>query len=158
MYSFFRIIQGRIRLLTIPLMILLVGCGGSSGASHTTPTSVGKIIEVSSITEFTLPNPMSDPSGITAGPDGNLWFTDQGLDSQFKDSGKIGRISPSGTITEFALPNPKSRPSRITAGPDGNLWFTEEVGTTSGKIGRISPSGTITEFVLPNPSALSRFI
>jgi len=89
------------------------------------------------ITEFPLPTASSAPSGITAGPDGNLWFTE--------DGGEIGRISRSGTITEFPPPIASSAPSGITAGPDGNLWFTEDVG----KIGRITPRGTITEFPLP---------
>lgn len=28
------------------------------------------------ITEFPLPSAGSNPNGITAGPDGNLWFTE----------------------------------------------------------------------------------
>jgi hypothetical protein len=38
-----------------------------------------------------------DPMGITAGPDGNLWFTGAGSD-------KIGRITTSGAVTEFQIP------------------------------------------------------
>ncbi len=79
-----------------------------------------------SITEFPLPT-SPKPEGITAGPDGNLWFTEL-------YGNQIGRISPSGTISEFPLPTSGSGPSGITAGPDGNLWFTENVG----KIGRIT--------------------
>jgi streptogramin lyase len=97
-----------------------------------------------SITEFPLP-PGSNPGGIAAGPDGNLWFTDYGTN-------KIGRISPDGTITGFYLPTGKIPPAWnvITAGPDGNLWFTEG---NAGKIGRISPSGTITDFSLPTANS-----
>jgi virginiamycin B lyase len=81
------------------------------------------------ITEFPIPT-KSAPIGITAGPDGNVWFTEimQGV-------GKIGRITPSGTITEFQTPTANSRLEGITAGPDGNLWFTEG---SAGKIGRIT--------------------
>jgi hypothetical protein len=102
------------------------------------------------ITEFPLPTPSNSPYGITAGPDGNLWFTENFL------SNKIGRISPSGTITEFPVPTAYGRPEGITPGPDGNLWFTEGSGLPSSgnKIGRISPSGTITEF--PVPTAYGR--
>ena len=35
------------------------------------------------------------PFGITAGPDGNLWFTEQG--------GTIGPITPLGVVTEDAV-------------------------------------------------------
>ena len=36
----------------------------------------------------------SAPNGITAGPDGNLWFTES-------DGSRIGRITPSGVASEF---------------------------------------------------------
>src|SRR5882757_2016183 len=73
----------------------------------------------SDITEFRLPTADSTPEGITAGPDGNLWFAEQ--------AGRIGRITPAGVVTEFSNGiTADSRPFAITAGPDGNLWFTED--------------------------------
>src|SRR6266487_2029527 len=92
------------------------------------------------ITEFPTPTANSGPVGITAGPDGNLWFTETATN-------KIGRITTGGAITEFTLPTTCGSsggcgPYAITAGPDGNLWFTETVG----KIGRITTAGSITEF------------
>src|SRR5207247_333447 len=77
-------------------------------------------------------------SAITAGPDGNMWFTEN-------SGNKVGKITPNGTITEFVLPAFFSSPSGITSGPDGNLWFTE---TSSNKIGRITTAGALTEFAL----------
>ena len=71
-----------------------------------------------SISEFSVPSADSYPTGIAAGPDGNLWFTET-------SGNKIGRISPSGTITEFPVPTAKSGPAGSRAGPDGNLWFTD---------------------------------
>jgi len=65
--------------------------------------------------------------GVTAGSDGNLWFTES--------AGKIGRIRPSGSITEFPVPTTGSGPGGIPAVPDSNLWFTEYDGN---KIGRIT--------------------
>ena len=91
------------------------------------------------ITEFSTPTANSGPFGITAGPDGNLWFTE-------KATNLIGRITTSGKITEFPTPTANSGPVGITAGPDGNLWFTE---TATNKIGRITTGGAITEFTLP---------
>ena len=45
----------------------------------------------STITEFPLPpltfNPIISTSSITAGPDGNVWFTEH-------DANQIGRITP----------------------------------------------------------------
>ena len=93
----------------------------------------------STLNTFALPTAGSAPSGIVAGPDGNLWFTEANTD-------KIGRITPSGVVTEFAIPTPGSSPLSIAAGSDGNLWFTE---VNAFQIGRITTSGVVTEFHLP---------
>ncbi len=116
------------------------------------------------------------PTEITAGPDGNLWFT------EFGGSGAIGRITPGGTITEFTTGLTGSAgPMGIAAGPDGNpvsythldvykrpiTEFTAGLSNDGqptditagpdgalwftemknpGRIGRITASGVITEF------------
>lgn len=93
-----------------------------------------------SVTEFHIPTGGSNPQGITAGPDGALWFTE-------KTGNKIGRITTAGTFTnEFVIPTVASEPAGITTGPDGNLWFAE---SQASRIGRITPGGVITEFTLP---------
>jgi uncharacterized protein (TIGR03437 family) len=46
---------------------------------------IGIITPSGSITEFPIPTQASNPSGITVGPDGNIWFTELG-------SKKIGRL------------------------------------------------------------------
>jgi len=83
---------------------------------------------------------------ITAGPDGNLWFTDFGTNT-------IGRITLAGEITQFPLST--MSPGGIVPGPDGNLWFVESEGSgMSGQgIGHIAPDGTITERPLPEPGS-----
>jgi streptogramin lyase len=94
-------------------------------------------VAAQTITEFSDGiTPGAQPLGITAGPDGNLWFAEQGAD-------RIGRITPSGVVTEFSEGiAPGSAPAQITVGADGNLWFTESGGS---RIGRITPQGVITE-------------
>jgi uncharacterized repeat protein (TIGR01451 family) len=84
----------------------------------------------------------SSPWRLAAGPDGNLWFTEQ-------TGNKIGRLTPEGTVTEFAVPIAKAGPGEITGGPDGNVWFTEIM---ADKIGRITPAGQISEFAIPTRS------
>ena len=83
------------------------------------------------------------PMRITAGPDGNVWFTEP-------YTLRIGRITPSGVITEFSDGiSVNVLPQGITLGPDGNLWFTGGLS----HIGRITPSGVVTEFCCV-PSAI----
>ena len=94
------------------------------------------------INEFPTPTANSNPSGLVAGPDGNLWFTEAYAD-------KIGMINPTThVITEFPIPTADSYPYSIAAGPDGNLWFTES--GISNQIGEINPTThVIAEFPLP---------
>jgi streptogramin lyase len=74
---------------------------------------------------------------ITQGQDGNIWFTEEGLD-------RIGRITLAGVVTEFGGLTAGAQPRGITRGPDGNLWFTENGGN---RIGKIDPTtGSVTEF------------
>jgi virginiamycin B lyase len=76
----------------------------------------------------------SAPFDITAGADGNYWFT-------ISNGSWIGRITPKGQITTFRTPT-LGNPAFMTLGPDGNVWFGE--GST-GKIAFITPAGQITE-------------
>ena len=111
---------------------------------------------VGAISEFPIPTGSREGQGITAGPDGNVWFVERNSNSYAAPISKIGRITPSGTVREFPLPTLESEVGKtsgvreITAGPDGNLWFAD-----ANKIGRITPSGTISEFPLTTVYAVS---
>jgi hypothetical protein len=77
------------------------------------------------------------PDGITAGPDGNLWFAEPNANG-------VARITPLGVVTEFSAGiTAGAQPVDIAAGPDGNLWFTQN---NFDRIGRITPLGVVTEF------------
>ena len=62
---------------------------------------------------------------IVVGPDGDLWFTDNGTTKA------VGRIDPAThAISEFSVGlNAGANLGRIAVGPDGNLWFGDK-GTT----------------------------
>ncbi|HTW08924.1 MAG TPA: putative Ig domain-containing protein [Acidimicrobiales bacterium] len=96
---------------------------------------------------YPVPTVWGLPWGITTGPDGNLWFTEEGGDN-------IGEIDPStGAVTEYPVPTPAAEPEGITVGPDGNIWFTEEEGDNIGELdpATATPSNPgITEYPLPN--------
>lgn len=94
------------------------------------------------ITEFSTN--FSGPFGITAGPDGNLWFTES-------TGNRIAKITTSGTLTEYSTSG-NAVPRGITAGPDGKLWFAEgdrnsiATSTTSGSITEYSASSSSNVF------------
>jgi streptogramin lyase len=109
---------------------------------------IGRITPTGQITEFptyTATSANVSPEAITAGPDGNLWFTFFGRDNGFGFANGVGRITPSGMVTQFLNDpsclcgpvTPATSPFAITAGPDGgpptgleaNIWF---IGTDSG--------------------------
>jgi streptogramin lyase len=113
--------------------LLLTGTASAATASH----SHG---DASGADTVTTSSGIDNPVGITAGPDGALWFTNQGPGEG--SGGSIGRITASGTITSYTDPS-ISAPYGITKGPDGALWFTNQ---SNNAIGRITTSGTTSSF------------
>jgi len=96
---------------------------------------IGRITTAGVVTEYS--GPTRSPYGITAGPDGALWFNE--ANSVPPIVPKLGRITTSGIIDVFPLPTASLHSYGITVGPDGALWFTNPNGN---KIGRA---------VLPDP-------
>lgn len=98
----------------------------------------------------------ANPGGITAGPDGALWFVEEGTPTS------IARITTAGVVTSrFSVPTtgttlPPTDPNyvnaldQITLGPDGNLWFTQP---RDNQIGVITPAGALTEYNVSVPDA-----
>jgi streptogramin lyase len=116
---------------------------------------VGRITTAGVVTEFAVPEippPTGSPAGtagtpltllgITAGPDGALWFGTA--------SAVVGRITKAGVVTEFPTPgHPEG--SIITTGPNGNLWFTgtRASGPATCEICMLTPTGVFTAIAQP---------
>ena len=113
------------RLLAVVTAVVLAITGLAVGTA-TTASAAGD--PVGTVTNYTDPS-ISGPFGITAGPDGNLWFTN-------RDDNSIGRITPTGTATNYTDAS-MSIPIGITAGPDGNVWFVNWLGSSVGRIGTV---------------------
>lgn len=96
--------------------------------------AAGPAVAAPRVTEFALPAG-STPTGVAGGPDGNVWFTEQGRD-------RVGRITPSGVVTEFALPA-GFHPEKIVAGAGGHLWVAS---FDSARIARVTTAGVVTSF------------
>ena len=118
---------------------LWLGMGGTGAIGRMTTSGV--------VTTFPIPGGGAVAMGLTAGPDGNVWFT-----YESGSGGGLGRVSPAGTFSMFPLSPPARGVFGITSGPDGNLWFTEA--GAGNAIGKISVAGAITEYRLPAPGSL----
>ena len=63
---------------------------------------------LSSFNEFPLPDPMSQPFGITTGPDGNVWFTEN-------HASQIGRTSGNPEVAVECCQSDRERRLRASA-------------------------------------------
>ena len=116
--------------------------GGGSAISTGTDSVTITAQAIDGISEYPV-RTTSNLLGITAGPDGAMWFCEDA-------AGKVGRITIVGATSEYPIPTSTGGCGIITAGPDGNLWFTEDLG---GKIGKLTVAGAFTEFALSNSSS-----
>jgi virginiamycin B lyase len=90
--------------------------------------------------EFEIPEP-SQPGWITAGPDGQIWFTHQSTAPS-----AISKVTTQGTpFVRYNTSITNTGPRGITFGADGNVWYTKQ-----GGIGRMQPGGMSMEFGVPN--------
>lgn len=85
---------------------------------------------------------------IAAGPDGNMWFTNNANNS-------IGVITPKGSVKYYPVPTDSSQSMGsgmlgLAAGPDGNMWFT---GFYANFVGKVTPDGVVTLYPVPLPDA-----
>ena len=68
-------------------------------------------------------------NAMTAGPDGNVWFTQAPSRPAGAGGGWIGWITPGGTITTLRSPRVVSySDGSLIAGPDGNIWVAPAKG------------------------------
>lgn len=80
----------------------------------------------------------SQPSGIVAGPDGTMWFTDA-------ERGEIVKITPAGRMSFYYAPVLHDA-GDIIAGDDQHIWFSAP---GADGIGRIAVDGALQMFYLP---------
>jgi streptogramin lyase len=133
--------RGDIRVPRLPRALMVLAIVGSVLGLLTQTVAAAP-----TITEFHVSN-VGVPQGITAGPDGNLWFT------EFYDN-VAGRITTSGVSKLFTL-NTVNSATYITSGPSGDLWVTllnDVGGSTTNTIGRLTTQAKLTTFTVPKSS------
>ncbi len=86
-------------------------------------SQIGRLTPDGHVTEFAFPSNggrLATGSGITTGPDGNVYFN---------STAGLGRLTPTGQVTEN-LSTPSASATQmggdgITVGPDGNIWMAD---------------------------------
>ncbi|MDX2038917.1 MAG: Ig-like domain-containing protein [Isosphaeraceae bacterium] len=107
------------------------------------------------LSSFNLPMILrSDPTSITTGPDGNLYFAASSA-SKIVKAGLDGRV-----LQEFPTSIPLgSTIDSLSFDASGNLWFSERSnpidGNSVSKIARMAPDGSLTEFAIENGQAIA---
>src|SRR5258708_5049885 len=107
---------------------------GFDGAGAAPATRAGKVT-IFSPPNIHLSTSPESANGITAGPDGALWFTNPGNNT-------IGRITTLGKVTDYAGKG-IGNTWVITAGPDRALWAGN---WDTHSISRITTAGKVTTF------------
>jgi virginiamycin B lyase len=107
--------------------------------------SVAQAAPLGMLKQFKVPTANSQPRHITAGIDGNLWFTEGNptiVDNM--EVARIGRMTTAGDITEFDVIC-FCFPNDIVQGPGNTLYFT----SNNSGLGRITTAGEVQPFVVP---------
>ncbi len=137
--------------------VVTITTGSDGNLWLTDQSAIGRITPKGSFTSFSVPGNFSTIAGLTSGPGGNVWFTEEEDGTTRGEQPAIGEITPAGVTTLHAIPQGMTLdpnlgidvyPGVMTAGPDGALWFAE-----NGAIGRITTAGAIAQFPLPTPDA-----
>ena len=123
----------------------------------TTPV-IARMTLAGAVKVFSLPSTVYAEGYLTAGPDGDLWFS---------QGNQIVRLTTSGAATLFATPKVPptagSGPNApdvqvgagpITSGPDGAMWFL----SNQGRVYRVTTAGAFTGFAVPGLTGYSSAI
>jgi streptogramin lyase len=112
---------------------------------------IGTITPSGAITLYTAgPAPIEQQSYLTPGPEGALWFANDGASTAPGESTPtaIGRITTTGAVNEFSAGLPAGPyPEGLTVGPEAGIWFVD-----GNAIGRLSTTGELPVPVASVPS------
>jgi streptogramin lyase len=106
------------------------------------------------IHEYYSPGVDSRPTGITAAPNGEIWWVDSGAGTDVEND--VSRLTKDGDVINYELYPCGCFGIGITTGPDANLWAVEELGVfggeTPGTVDKIANKGKrITRYTVPAP-------
>jgi virginiamycin B lyase len=140
--------NGKILALCSLAALLVAGCSAPQTAAIPSSATYGTAQHVPPPMRGTItfyPDTLGDAvlEGIVTGPDGELWFNDEG-------NGVVGQMMTDGTygLQQKIGSGLEGPSSGLTVGPDKRLWFT----LPGGGVGRMTTSGQVKLFTDPQGS------
>ena len=135
---------------------IAVGSDGNLWITNaTTGTGVTKISPAGAVLasySTGIPSNLS-PSGIVAGPDGNLYIALDGFNNTINDA--IAKVTMAGTISILGTIAPSSYPNELGVGSNGNIYFSEY---DAARIGKITvATGTVADYAFTPVAGDSRY-
>ena len=121
-----------------PSGVFTAGATASSAFARLQPTPTG-------VTLLAGPPGPRAQRGMTAGPDGSLWYLSSQVISN-RNYEAIVQATATGTAVRAVYPSTQNAPVDMVLGSDGALWLTD-AGTD--EIDRYVPGGEITSFPAP---------
>jgi streptogramin lyase len=88
---------------------------------------IGSISSKNKVKIYSFDDDGNQPTAITAGPDGNMWFIDN-------NGPNVGYITPKGAVTEYSAGLGNLYSFGIAAGSDGRIWFADNGNNSIGAI------------------------
>jgi virginiamycin B lyase len=123
------------------------------GATKPIPGAIKRIAGKGEVETFLPPTgddadrpSQSFPGKITAGPEGDMWFIDNGKNDE--GHSLVGRITPAGEINEYPLPEALGGSESLTVGPGGDIWVLGALNI----LYRMKPNGEVTTLKVPRIS------
>jgi streptogramin lyase len=126
---------------------LTVGGDGNVWVADDGLAAIHRVTTAGAITSFSTGLPSGQTVlGITAAPDGNLYFT--APPQATTSTAQVGRVTTSGAITMLGLLGSTAAPYNLTTDTNGNVWFRDDT-TGQNAVGRIVTStASVTEYTL----------
>ncbi len=87
---------------------------------------IGNVTPAGAVTQFTLPQSISDPWNIISGPDGNLWFT---YTTGATNAG-VGCINAEGNAAAYPVSTQGSNPDGLALVDESTIWVLEGNGSS----------------------------
>lgn len=127
--------------ITIAAALTCLVMGGFGAVAASASHVINRSCSTGCVKEFNLPPADDGPFGVSAGPDGRVWYS---------HGSTIGSLTSSGGVRTYSLPTTAPGVGWLTLDRKRHgVWFAERL---ANKIGFIKPNNRVTEYTIPTTS------